>query len=306
MNSKELSNFLEKIRYGRKITQEDFVDGIVSLRQYQRYRRGECEIPYEKIDEFALKLGIPSKKLLIQFEEEKTRQNKLINNLYNAVVVRDLERVNELKALLKKEVFIDHEKLVYYEHALAYDDLYSQKINKLTFIERTSPLVGYPEILKRAYFTDVEVLILSSLLDYVDLPKKELLVQRLADLFENSNYIIGNGSDMIETLILMRIAKTYGLQHDYASVIHFADMGIQRGLTYKQFYLLDHLYYYKAIACFRLEDFTMFEEALFRCYNVLHVANSPQKIQHYQKLIEKDFEIDYDVFILKYLKKKLK
>ena len=306
MNSQELSNFLEKIRYGRKITQEEFVDGVVSLRQYQRYRKGECEIPYEKIDQFAFKLGIPTKKLMHQFEEEKNRQSQLINWFYNAVVTRELEKIKHYRSELQRIVIIDPEKNLYYQHALSYDDLYNQKINELQFFERNIALVNYPEILKRAYFTNIEVLILSSLLDFEQLSKKDLLLQRLADLFENSESIIGTGDETIETLILMRLAKSYGIKHDFASVIHFADLAIERALDYKRFYLLDHLYYYKAIACFRLKDIAGFEEALFHCYNVLHLANLPQKLKHYERLIEKDFEIDFDVFVLNYLKKKVK
>ena len=306
MNSQELSNFLEKIRYGRKITQEDFVDGIVSLRQYQRYRKGECEIPYEKIDEFAFKLGIPTKKLMHLFEEEKNRQSLLIDLFYNAVVTREQDKIKRYQDELKKEVIIDPEKKLYYQHALSYEDLYKEKISKIQFFERNIALVNYPDLLKRAYFTNVEVLILSSLLDFANLSKKDLLLQRLADLFANSDSIIGTGDETIETLILMRLAKSYGIKRDFASVIHFADLAIERALDYKRFYLLDHLYYYKAIACFRLNDIAEFEEALFHCYNVLHLANLPQKLKHYERLIEKDFEIDFDVFILNYLKKKLK
>ncbi|MBN2696455.1 MAG: hypothetical protein JXR38_02820, partial [Bacilli bacterium] len=83
------------------------------------------------------------------------------------------------------------------------------------------------------------------------------------------------------------------------------DIGIQRCLTYRRFYLLEYFYYYKALACFRLEEYDNYEQALFRCYNVLHMEGNKKRIEKFTKLIESDFQIVYDMFILKYLQKQI-
>ena len=51
-HSKELALFLEQMRFSRGISQEDFTDGIISNRQYQRYINGSSAMPYHLLDAF--------------------------------------------------------------------------------------------------------------------------------------------------------------------------------------------------------------------------------------------------------------
>ncbi len=304
MNSMELSNYLEKIRYGRKLTQEDFVDGVVSLRQYQRYRSGECEIPYEKIEAFANKLGIPSRKLINQFEQAKNIQAKLLNQFYNAVANRDYENIQDLKNEIAKDVIIDEEKKTYFNHALILDDFIQKRISEDEAFEKTMNLIDYPEILKQDYFTDIEVLILSSLLNYLKLPRRNTLLQRLTDLFDNESSIMSGGyDDVMHALILMRLSKSHGIVKNFSEVIRFCDLGISKGMERKTYHLWEYFYYYKALAYFRLEDYVNYEDSLFRCYNVLHMEGNKKKIELFTGYIEKDFNINFHNFVLNYLKK---
>src|SRR5690606_39442735 len=67
-SSKELALFLEKMRFLRGVSQEDFTDGIISNRQYQRYVRGESPMPFHLIDLFAERLNVSKDVLLLEFE----------------------------------------------------------------------------------------------------------------------------------------------------------------------------------------------------------------------------------------------
>lgn len=305
MNSMEISNYLEKIRYGRKISQESFVDGVCSLRQYQRYRSGECEITYEKIDNFAKKLGIPTKKLMNEFEREMQNQSEMLDRFYNAVVNKDTTQVIELKSSLDKETIFDEERKMYYKHALIMNDLYSGKLSKEETITKTQGLVNYPTILKQNYFTDVEILILSFLMSIVGKDEQTKLLKKLTQLYDNKESIMSGGGNHATFLILMRLAQISGIHKDFPKVIRFCDLGIQRGILFKQYYLMDYFFYYKALAHFKLEEFASHEEALFKCYNVLHMEGNKKKIDKFTSLIESDFKIVYDMFILRYLKKSI-
>ena len=305
MNSMELSNYLEKIRYGRKLSQEDFVFGIVSIRQYQRYRRGESEIPYEKLDQFAEKLGIPTKKLMAQFETEKNRQLNKVNEYYNSVATRNFKIAQKLYDDIKFDIIIDKETKVYFHHARLFHQFYEGKISKEILVPKTQKLINYPEILKQEYFTDIEILIMSSMLDFLELPKQDLLLRRLGELFEQSDNILSSQNDMTNSLILMRLSNGYGMQGEFEKTIHFADLGIQRGIKFKQYYLFENFFYYKALAHFKLEQYLEYEETLFRCYNVLQMEGNKRKIDRFTELIEKDFKINFHMFVMKYLQKEI-
>ncbi len=304
MNSMELSNYLEKIRYGRKMTQEEFLHGIISMRQYQRYRSGDGEIPYHKVEQFAAKLGIPTRKLMAGFEEEKNRQAKQINTFYNTVVNRDTHNVENQKKQIVKAFIIEEENRILYEHALIVHDYLSYQLSPQEAKAKNAELIDYPEILKREYFTDIEVLVLSSLLNLSEGKEQRKLLERMTFIFEEEN-IISDAHEHIYMLILQRLCRMHGRLKNFAQVIRLSDLGIVRGQERRSYYLLDYFFYYKAIAYYRLEDYRNFELHLFRLYNVLHMEENSRKIEKFTKMVEKDFDIVYHTFIMKYMKKEI-
>jgi len=103
----------------------------------------------------------------------------------------------------------------------------------------------------------------------------------------------------------MRLAEAFGMENDMDNVVKFCKIGIDNGIFRKQYYLFEYYYYFKALAHFKLEEYREYEDALFRCYNVLHMEGIQEKIDHFTELIEKDFNINYHMFIMKYLKKEI-
>jgi transcriptional regulator with XRE-family HTH domain len=302
----EISNYLEIIRYGRKMTQEDFVDGICSLRQYQRYRNGECEITYEKIDQFAYKLGIPTKKLMHEFEKDNNLQYRLINEYYNAVVNNDVVTANEIKMKIESTFIFSEERRMYYQHAMIMSDLLQKKISNNDAVRKSEQLIGYPSILKQNFLTDIETLVLSFMLGIIGGDERNKILKKLTNMYDNPDSIMsGGGGSHIHFLILMRLAKAHGILKNNLKVIQLCDLGIQKGILYKQYYLMEYFFYFKALSHFKLEEFELYEEALFRCYNVLHMEGNKKKIDKFTSLIESDFKIVYDMFILRYLKKSI-
>ena len=303
MDSMELANYLEKVRYGRKISQEKFVEGICSLRQYQRYRSGECEIPIEKIEAFARRLSIPSQKLLKEFEREKKEQDTLIDDFYNAVANQNLDRIKVLSQQIQKDIIIEEENRLYYKYTLIIDKRLSNRISKESAGKEISKLIDFPQIIKNSYFTDIEILILSTLLDLIDGALQKKLLNRLTDLFDTQENIMSGGNDLILSTILVRLSKAYGVLKDYGQVIHFCDLGLERGMHHRRFYLFDSFYYHKALAYYALEDYFNYEDSLFKCYSILQIEGNEKKIERYTSWIEKDFNINFNLFIINYLKK---
>jgi transcriptional regulator with XRE-family HTH domain len=305
MNSMEICIFLENLRYGRRLSQEEFVEGIVSQRQYARYRNGECEITYEKLDQFASKLGIPAKKLLNEFEKTKTLQYLKVDRYYNAVVNRDTHEIKELENEIDKIVWLDEERKLYFQHAKILNEFLSGKTTKEFVISKTYSMINYPDILRQKYLTDIEILVLSFLLSVVGIEEQKTILRKLSTYFETEEGIMSGDNDFAHPLILMRMSKVYGLQKNYDRVLQFSEMGIQRGIITKSYYLMDYFYYFKSLAYFKLESYDLFEDSLFKCYNALQLEGNKKKIEKFTAFIEKDFHINFDGFIINYLKKRI-
>jgi len=301
----QIANYLDDIRYGRKISQEDFVSGIVSLRQFQRYRSGECEITYEKLDQFANRLGIPTKRLMYQFEKEQNMQNETIVSFYNAVINNDKKNAKELKNRIEKFTLIDDDHKLYYQHACILENMYTGTITREDTLEQISQLINYPAILKQKFFTSFEILVLSSLFDYDNDESQKKILKKLNEIFDDEDNIMSGENDYAFLIVLMRLAKIYGIQKNFPKVLQFCKIGIDRCLEDQQFYLLNYFYYYTALSYFRLQVFDEYEDALFKCYNALQVEGNKNKIAKFTRLIEADFHINFDGFVINYLKKQM-
>lgn len=307
MNSMELANYLEKIRFGRNVSQEEFVEGVVSIRQYQRYKNGDSVIPYEKIDQFAEKLEINTKKLLTEFDKEKAKQYSKINAFYNAVANNDYKNAINLKNELERDLIISEEGRKYFTHAKIVYNYYSRKLTLNEVIAEVTELIDYPTILRKRYYTDVEVLILSFLLSVFSGKQQEMLLSKLNYICSSEDTIIaGDNSNYIFILILMRIAKTYGIKRDYPKVIYYCELGLERGIKNKQYYLWEYFFYYKTLAHYALGQKEEFDNSLLRCFNVLHMEGNFSKIEKFTQLIEKDFRINFREYVVGLISQKPK
>ncbi len=304
MKSTDIVRHLENLRLGRNITQTEFIDGVVSSRQYHRYLKGESEIAFQTVEKFSDKLGIATRKLIAQIEQEKFEQSKIINMYYNAVVNRDVKKQTSLSEQLKHKNILDKESRLFYDFANLIRDHQSGVITTETLTEKIKSMINYPDILKRDYLTDIEMLIMSTLIDF--LPKKAHtpIIVRLTLYYENKDMIMSGGNDMIHPIILMRLAKAHGLKNDMDKVLELSDIALKRGNYYKQDYLFHMFYYFKSLAYFQKDMKDEFEETLYRCYCALETVDNKARFDKYKKLLEKDFNIDLIKFIGRYIRKK--
>lgn len=301
MNSKMLSNFLEKLRYGRNLTQEEFVSDVVSIRQYKRYRSGECDIPYQILNRFSEKLQISITNLLTGFENEKLLETNEMNELYNAVVNEDKVKVDEYINKINIELIIDPENKLYYHHSLLLNQFYRNKVSKNDMRLKIQTLVSYPEILKKSIITDIEILILSSLLDFQDIQESEIIVKKLTDVMLKQIIVISGTSNKIYSLVLSRLSKYYGILKDYPKVIKLCNLGIEMGKLSRSYYLFDYFYYYLSLAHYKTKNESEFKFCIFQCFNTLYLDNNASKIEMFSILIKNDYDIEYQTFIKSYM-----
>jgi transcriptional regulator with XRE-family HTH domain len=302
MNSVEIANYLEKIRSKKNMSQDDFVSGIVSVRQYQRYKSGDSIFSEEKIDLFAEKLGLSNEKIINDIESEKGHQYNKLNKFYNAVANNDYRTAIILKEELDNEIIISDDGKMYFEYAKIIYKYYSRKMSISEVTIELSELIDYPNILGNKYFTDIEILIISFFLNIFSGKKQDDLLDRLNEIFRTEGSILAREcSQHIYSLILMREAKIYGTRREYEKVIFYCDKGIEKGLENKQYYLWDYFFYFKALAHNALDQKADFDKSLLSCFNVLYMESNQQKIDKFTTLIEKDFNIDFKKYVVNLL-----
>ena len=304
MQSKEIVKYLENVRLGRNITQSEFIEDIVSSRQYHRYLNGESQIAFPTLEKFAEKLGLSTRKLITEIERKKHDQNKTVSMFHNAVANQDHAKEEELEKTLRHMNILDEDTRLFYEFAKTLSRFYKATLSKSEVTERIKTLIHYPDILKQDYLTDIEMLVMSSLIDFLPRDKHTPIVVRLMVYYENEDLIMSGGNEMIHPVILMRLAKAYGIKNNMDKVLELSDIALKRGRMYKQTYLFYIFYYFRALAYFKKDMTSPFEENLYRCYCALETTKNPERFQKYKTMIEKDFNIDFIKFITKTIRKR--
>lgn len=280
---------MENLRYDRKISQENYLEGIISQRQYYRYRSGESEIPFEVITKFAEKLNIPVSSLLEQFDEEFSNENQRTLDFFNLVVGNQNDLAYQKYQKMKNHIFIStvHENLFKSSKYLL--DLLSGRISKTYFINELYKMIDYPKVMKKSAFPDDEIYMLGLLMEYSEKDRKKIL-RKLYDVLRDKGNLLG-GNVSAEYRVYFWMIKNFGRSKQYLEVIEMCEIAINKCEAYYMHYLLEYFHYYKALAHKRLGEQGLFEHHLFR--TILNLEHRPknQKSKFYEQIV-KDTGID--------------
>lgn len=296
MNTRGLLNYIENVRYGRNITQEEFLDGIVSRRQYQRYRNGESYVPLDIVEQLASRLGISSRKLMLEFEKEEYQQSEIIKKYYNLVVSRHLDEADLLEKEIKKFTIIDEEREFDYNSAVVLKQFYKGLISVTELVSLQRELVGYPEILKSDIITDGEAQVLGIIQEFSK-EEREPVIEKLESTLINDEFQITGGNFLSKLQTMFYIIKYYGRKNELEKVVYYCELGIDACDRNKSYYILAHFSYYLALAKHRLGMQDEIEEPLRICVMTLLLENDLNKIEKFKSYFEKDLDINFDKFL---------
>lgn len=300
--SKDFALLLERLRFERGLSQEDFTDGIISNRQYQRYIKGTSLMPFYLLNDFAKKLGIDKDILIYEFENWRAIENLKINNFFIAVSHNDVIKVNSLSKELDPKFIIDPQNLLLYNLSINHFDLYSKKLSTPAFIKNLYDLIDYPKVLDKVALTFNEALVLTTLLTYVKDEESTLISNKLKSFIQNPKLIWTTSSINTFSVIFFSLTKYHGKNQMYNEAIKYADLGIKYCLTYESTVTLDKFYYFKALCHYRLNEIAHYEANLLLIYTTLKTTGENIDSSHLVKVIEKDFSINFKEFIRSYIK----
>jgi transcriptional regulator with XRE-family HTH domain len=305
MKSKELCVYLERLRAARNISQEAFTDEVVSLRQYRRYLSGESDIPFQIIHQLTAKLSVKTDTLLRDFDFAKVIETDSIIKMYNHVVNYNFEEYVKLYNEIPLDQIIENNNRLLYQYSHILYQYLSKKITKEETAQANIKLVNYPKVLNQQIITAIEMLILSSLLDFLDESHHEKIFEKIEDFIENQSMMISDSVANIYIFVLAKLAKYVGIKEDYHNVIRYCNLAIEKNTDSMSYYLMEYFYYYNALSYYNLEDYENYEKYLVLCFNVLQFDSNQKKIEKFTNLIDADFDIKFEDFVINhYLKNK--
>lgn len=302
--SKDLALYFEKLRFDRHLTQEVFVEGIVSLRQYRRYLKGDSHISQDVVNLFCERLGYHTHSILISFENERQEEMKRVVKFYNSAAYHDERAYLAFIKEYPRKRIIDRLNQMIYDHTIIAHDYNLKKITAEEYAKKTIELVDYPNILKRLPLSTPEMLLLSSLLYSPAFTDRDYLASEIVKITENPELVISGRTDVIYPLVMYRLIQYRGIQKKYQEVLQLSDRVIKYNEENRIIYLLDSFWYFKALAYSYLGQKEEHEDALFKTYCLLRGGSNPPNFDRMKKLIESDWPIDFDQFAKDYIEKR--
>lgn len=213
MDVVRLLNYMENLRYDRKMSQETYLSGVISQRQYYRYRSGESEVPFEVIVKFAEKLQIPLLKLISSYQSFYEKEKEIVITYLNLVFSTRLLEAKEFIKSQKNLLLLDDEISLLYHVALLLNDYFEKKINLESMIKGIKNRIKFPEIMKKEILHDIELYFLGLIMDF-NADDRELIFQKINSLSKNGKLLLG-GNPLLDAQVYFWITKNLGRMNRY-------------------------------------------------------------------------------------------
>lgn len=294
MNTTLLVNYIDQLRQDRNLTQESFIDGIVSQRQYSRYKKGINDVPFDIIIKLTDRLSFPLSKVMSAFELSIANEINDVIDFFNYVVRNNVVEAHKLDAHLKNKTFINKTLSSYYKIAQCLLNYKEETIDTNTLLEELKKELKYPQILDKPTLSDYEIYALGLIMQY---EKEEIpiILEKLLTINRLNKFVDVKDPYMI-LLNQFFIIKNLGRLKRFEDVITYADQTIKFCTKHYINYMLENLHYYKALGHYYLKQQTLFETALRD--TILETLRKPKEKQdRLFAMIEKDTKINPKTFI---------
>lgn len=289
MDANQLVNYLENLRYERNITQEEFIHGVISNRQYFRYRNNESEVPFSVIQQLSERLGISIFRLMTQFQEEQQKERKLVREYINAVINQNIEKAESEYEKIRDAKYLDvqNQKFVKLGNELVL--YYRKRISQIELVARIKEIICLDEIINRTSIHDAELYMLGMLMQHSE-KDREFVLEYILNLYHHHKLMTG-GNPIFISQVYFWILKNLGREERYEELIEISKMAIEHNKKNYSYYAMEHFYYYRALAFRKLNNEPLFQKNLIKTIEILQVL-SDEKRQKYYEIIMKDLGID--------------
>jgi len=302
MDIVKLLNYMENLRYDRKMTQEVYLDNVISQRQYYRYRSGESEVPFEVIVKFANKLQIPLLKLISSYQTYSEKEKNVVKEYFDLVVNKRIIEAKQFISRQKSLLLLDEETKIFYYVSQVLLSFFQNRISAIQMIDQLKIKMGFESIMKKEVLHDIEIYFLGLIMEYSD-SDREVVFQKIDSLRKNNKLLFG-GNALLDAQVYFWIVKNLGRMNRYQELISIADAAIDYSKRNYTYYLKEYFHYYKALAYFRLNQKEKFEEELFSTIFSLFQLDEFKR-KHFLEMIKKDTEVDCKSFLIKKIEKGL-
>ena len=300
MQSREIVFYVESLRRGKKLTINELIQDIVSLRQFKRYLYGESNIPTDVLFKLCRRLNIEPITAIKNYDKSLKEENFMINTLHKHIVSKRFKEAENTIKHLRSSSFYSERNSNYFGIC---NSLYMHQVENLSdsrYIELISKEISYPELLKSDVIDLVEAFGLVSIVKITkNNEEKQKIMMFLLEKISLKGSLIEGDSSYIYPYVIISLAKEFGKSEDVENVISLCNIGINNQKSNNSSYGLSQLHYYASLANNSINDISMRNHHIAACYYSLKLnENDKNKIERLTNVIKKDYGNDILVKVI--------
>jgi len=284
--------FLDSLRKSRNMSREEFIEDIMSLRQYQRYVNGESSLNNDKLFRLIDRTGMNFLTVHRLYIIRNSEQQPILNSIYKEIISDNYNSAKKLIKQISEDALND-------EYAKSFFELCKLILHRRTntmpsnlIVDKLKKLIGYPDCMKNEIISFVEYIA------YLDISNHSLdsndslkIVNFLYKKIKEDNLVSDSSQILYLPSTYSHIASKLGVFKEYEKALVIAQKGIDFCLRFDSLNSLALLFYYKAIS---LQYLGKREDALIsakKTFSILFVENKENKTLNFIKSFEKNFNM---------------
>jgi len=290
--AKGFALYIESLRKSRKISREDFVENIMSIRQYQRHLKGETSISNDKIFLLVDKLEMDFFDIYNSYVRKDETEYKNIYNIYSQIVNLDYKKAHQLIIKTDKNSIHSNYNKSFYNYCKITVQNKLRLISDSMAINKLKANIDYPECLDIKILNSVELITLISISGHLlEKDKDDRIANFLYDILINRKLLVGRELDNTMPSIFATTCKLLGILGEHKKVLEISQEGIEFCFKNQILNSLVHLLYYKSLALLNLVRKDEAIQTAKRAFMLLEVEGHSEKMQNFECLLEKHFNM---------------
>jgi len=293
--SQEFGIFIDNIRSSRNMSRDDFVDGILSKRQFSRYLKGDSTITNDKIFHLIDKLEMSIFDVYKSFFNKTDHEHKLIETIYNHVLKSNFKEAYKIITNIEKEYLSSKYNLSFFQYCKITTYYNLKRISKTMAMDQYIKLIDYPKCLDYDDINFIELITLLSLSSYqLNEKSDKKIAYFLYDILKKN--MIETDTEMNNKFpsLIVTTCQTLGTLGEYKKVLVVSQKGIDICLKSQILNSLPHLFYYKALSLLHLNKMGEALVEVKKVFMLLEIQNDTNTISTFEKLLQSHFRISLE------------
>ena len=274
------------------MSREDFVDGILSTRQFQRYLKGESSITNDKIFQLVDKLEMNILNVYKLFINRENTEYKLVHNIYNLIISFNFKDAFVIINQTEENTFSSKYNQSFFMYCKITTLYNLKRISKNMAMSQYKSLINYPKCLNYEDINFIELITLISLSSYQLTEKSDKRIAYfLYNILKEEKLRYDNETNSKIPSLIVATCQSLGVLKEYNKVLLLSKQGINLCLKAQILNSLPRLFYYKSLSLLNLNKKQEALKEVKNMFMLLKVQNNEEKSQIFDSLVQKQFNI---------------